>query len=471
MLRSANLAAAILVAAMLAGVLSVVPAMALDADKVGLSSGALSSGALSTGAPPAGGSAAPVTSPAEPSPQRYGARENHDAIAVVVGNRAYGHGLPEVRYAENDAEAVRRFLVDRLGYRPGNVIDLRNASQAEMLSVFGSDADHRGKLWAWIRPGLSDLFVYYSGHGVPGLRDRRGYLLPVDADPATPEINGYSLDLMLSNLTKLNARSTIVMIDACFSGSSAAGWLIRSASPVYVRAAAPPDPGGMTIVTAARGDQVASWDDAARLGLFTRHMLDALAGGAADRGRGGNGDGAVSLSELEAYLDDEMTYAARRLFRRVQQASILGDPASVLVERLPADTASPAWREPAAPVPVPLRGGVATPAMAVSGIRRPMTVDEAEAFLAANWEEVRTVIFSFYAREGSVWDLRGNPPIVEFAERMRSIDRHEVVQVAENRVDLAISYRWSGGSIEATAAATVRLRLDGNGVAVERMWR
>ena len=100
-----------------------------------------------------------------------------------------------------------------------------------------------------------------------------------------------------------------------------------------------------------------------------------------------------------------------------------------------------------------------------------MTVDEAEAFLAANWEEVRTVIFSFYAREGSVWDLRGNPPIVEFAERMRSIDRHEVVQVAENRVDLAISYRWSGGSIEATAAATVRLRLDGNGVAVERMWR
>lgn len=452
MTRFAGLAVAFLMA-----VLPLAPGVALDAGKLGLSDHS----SETTGTE---GSAALRD-------QRPDLTENRNAIAVIIGNGTYGHGLPEVRYAGNDAEAVRRMVIDLLGYRDGNVIDLRNASQAEMLSVFGNAQDHRGKLWSWIRPGVSDLFVYYSGHGVPGLRDRRGYLLPVDADPATPEINGYSLDLLLANLARLEARSTIVMIDACFSGSSAAGWLIPSASPVYVRVAAPPDPGGMVVVTAAGDDQVASWDDTARLGLFTRHMLDALAGGAADRGRGGNRDGAVTLSELEAYLDDEMTYAARRLFRWVQRASVLGDPATVLVPRLPSEAvprtrgsreASVVREHPTGPA-VP--SGKATSAPGLS------TLAEAEAFLSANWEQVRAAIYAYYAREGSVWDLRGNPPHVEFAERMRSIDGHEVVRVTDNRVDLAIRYRWAGGNIEASAAATVRLLVTVDDLTVERMWR
>ncbi len=32
------------------------------------------------------------------------------------------------RFTDNDAEAMSRFVVDRLGYRPGNVIDLGNAA-------------------------------------------------------------------------------------------------------------------------------------------------------------------------------------------------------------------------------------------------------------------------------------------------------------------------------------------------------
>lgn len=449
------LCAIIMAVAILGAVALATPAGALDAGKLGLP-----------------GAARPAPPPAPPSTPRAGmVRENRDAIAVIIGNRHYAHGLPEVRYAENDAEAVRRFVVDVLGYRDGNVIDLRNASQAEMLSVFGNASDHRGKLWSWIRTGVSDLFVYYSGHGVPGLGDRRGYLLPVDADPATPAINGYPLDLLLSNLARLDARSTMVMIDACFSGGSAAGWLIPSASPVYVRTEAPADPGGMVVVTAARGDQVASWDDAARQGLFTRHMLDALAGGAADRAAQGNGDGTVTLGELEAYLDDAMTYAARRLFRRVQQATVLGDPATVLLDQVrpqprPAEAGRmPARRVPAGPI------AAAPPAADRPGLGAPASIGEAEAFLAANWETVRQEIVDYYARTGSAWDLRGNPPHVEFAETMRSIDGHEVVAAGEGRVDVAIRYRWRGGNIEDSAAATVRLVVAPDGVSVERMWR
>lgn len=421
---------------------SVGAAWALDAGRI-------------TGAPAA---VAPGVTQASP------VAENRDAVAVIIGNRRYANGLPEVRYAENDVQAARRLALEGLGYRPGNVIDLRNASQAEMLSVFGNATDHRGKLWSWVKPGVSDLFVYYSGHGVPGLRDQRGYLLPVDADPATPEINGYSLDLLLSNLSRLEARSVLVVLDACFSGNSAAGWLLRSASPVYIRTEAPADPTGLTVITAAQGDQVASWDKERRLGLFTRHMMDGLFDGAADRARGGNGDGTVSLGELESYLDDELTYAARRLFRRVQKASVLGDPKTVLAAAIHRsarpEPVAPPPQAPASPVAGPGRYPVLGPSVA-----------DAQAFLQAHWDDVRRTIEGFYERAGNVWDQRGNPPQVEFAERMGEISERRVVGVSGNTFDLEIRYRWQGGGVTDTAAAVMRIAVAPDGLAVEKMWR
>lgn len=85
----------------------------------------------------------------------------------------------------------------------------------------------------------------------------------------------------------------------------------------------------MTVITAATGDQVASWDMGEKQGLFTLHLLKALAG-AADQDDYGNGDSNVTLAEVRRYLDDEMTYAARRQFGREQKASVSGGDDTVL---------------------------------------------------------------------------------------------------------------------------------------------
>lgn len=262
------------------------------------------------------------------------AASNPNAIAVIIANSDYQNEIPPVEYAGNDGDAMKSFLIDVLGYRAGNIIELRDASQAQILAVFGNEKSHQGKLWSWIKPGRSDVFVYYSGHGAPGLKDKQGYLLPVDADPATVEINGYSLDLLYRNLAKLGARTVTIMLDACFSGASEAGLLIKAASPVFVRATASDVAEGITVLTAAQGDQIASWDREAKLGLFTNFALKGFYG-EADGGDWGNGDGRVTLSEVRAYLDDEMSYAARRRFTRVQQASAVGNPQTVLVPRVP----------------------------------------------------------------------------------------------------------------------------------------
>jgi hypothetical protein len=257
-------------------------------------------------------------------------RQTHrHAVAVIVGNRDYSGRTPDVTFAGNDADAFQNFVIDDLGYREGNVIDLRDATLSELNATFGTANNHKGRLFDYVREGKSDVIVFYSGHGVPGLKDRKGYLLPVNADPNRAELNGYPLDVLLTNLAKVPARSMAVYIDACFSGESQKGMLVQATSGITVQAKVPGSSKGMVVVTAAQNDQFASWDEDAKHGLFTKHLLEALRGKADGKGYG-DGDGKVTLAELKMYLDEEMTYQARRRWSRDQNASVQGSDNAVL---------------------------------------------------------------------------------------------------------------------------------------------
>lgn len=250
-----------------------------------------------------------------------------DAVAVIIGNRDYGPDIPAVRYAHNDADAMRRFVIDVLGYRDGNVIDLRDATQGQLEATFGNARSHEGKLWRWVRDRHTDVLVFYSGHGVPA--DGEAMLLPSDADAAAPTLNGYPLRMLMDNLARLPAASIMVYIDACFSGRSAAGALVRDASGLKVDPAALPPSGALGIVTAAGPNEVAFWDDEYRHGLFTRFLLAGLRG-AADGDGFGDRDDVVTLGELRRYLSDQVSYAARRAHGRTQTVSAQGGNSMVL---------------------------------------------------------------------------------------------------------------------------------------------
>ena len=247
---------------------------------------------------------------------------------MIVGNRAYDHErVPEVSYAHRDAAAFKRYVIEVLGYDEENIIKLLDASQAELETAFGNERSYEGTLWRYLHPRGSDVVVYYSGHGVPGLKDGRGYLLPRNAHPDTAEINGYPIDVLYENLGKLEeARSVTVYLDACFSGDSHEGMLVRSASPVYVQGELPEATAQkLTVLTAASGTELASWDEEAGHGLFTEHLLEALYGkGDAD------GDGRVTAGEVAEFLLEYMTRAARRIYGRHQHATLNGMPGAVL---------------------------------------------------------------------------------------------------------------------------------------------
>ena len=225
---------------------------------------------------------------------------NPQGVAVIIGNADYEHrDVPDVTFAHRDADAFRGYVVEVLGYDPENVVDLRDATRRELFDALGTKSDPRSLLWSYLDPvGGSDVVVFYSGHGVPGVNDGRGYLLPVDADPKAAEDDGYPIDLLYRNVGGLEeARSVRVYLDACFSGGSNEGGLIRNASPVYVEATLPEGVGDkVTSLTAASGKQVASWDENARHGLFTHHLLNALYGAwRRERRRGGHGGGGEGI--------------------------------------------------------------------------------------------------------------------------------------------------------------------------------
>ena len=259
--------------------------------------------------------------------------ENEHGIAVIIGNRSYQGSIPNVDFAANDAAAMREFVKDILGFREGNIIDLRDATFGELVNVFGSQSSPGGRLASWIDSGKSDVVVFYSGHGVPWPRTpgsvARGYLLPSDGNPNNKDTL-YSLDLLREILASIGARSVALYVDACFSGNSAAGTVLSISATFET---VPLDVAEITTVMAAKSDQVAYWDRGTRHGLFTRYLIEGLRG-AADRDGFGNGDRKVTAAELQQWLDREMTYHARRDFGD-QNATLRTFDAGVILADLP----------------------------------------------------------------------------------------------------------------------------------------
>lgn len=253
-----------------------------------------------------------------------------DAVAVVIGIQEYRDpDIPSVDYALRDAQKVREHLVRTLGYRDENIIFEPNADGAVLSRIFGTSNNAQGQLYNYLRPGESEVFVYFSGHGAPDPESEKAYLMPANSDPDYLRLNGYPVEQLYENLAKLPARSVTVALEACFSGVSDGGAVITGISPALLRVENPvlAMPNGIAF-TAGAANQVSTWYDARRHGLFTYFLLKGLRGDA-DL----NGDQAVSASELGAYVQDEVSIRARRLHGREQTPQLIGrDQDRVLVQ-------------------------------------------------------------------------------------------------------------------------------------------
>jgi uncharacterized caspase-like protein len=170
-----------------------------------------------------------------------------------------------------------------------------DAKLSDFNSIFGTETKPRGKLARYIKPGVSDVFIYYSGHGAPDIETKKAYFVPVDCDPQSIDVNGYSLDTFYKNISLLDARSITVVIEACFSGNSGGGSLLK-ANPVAIDVSREATING-TVITSSSGDEVSAWYPEKKHSLFTYFFLKGISG-AADRDQ----DRKITVGELQSYI-------------------------------------------------------------------------------------------------------------------------------------------------------------------------
>ncbi|NWF53568.1 MAG: caspase family protein [Syntrophaceae bacterium] len=257
-----------------------------------------------------------------------GRKAGPNDIAVVIGNKSYSApGIPSVEFADRDGVIMREYLLRTFGFKPENIIYVENATLAQFNNIFGSETHHQGQLFNWVKEGVSEVFIYYVGHGAPDLKSQEAHFVPVDGNPQYIATNGYRLQTLYKNLSMLPAKKITLVVDACFSGNSDRGLLFKDISPAMIRVKKEyAGPANASIITSAAVDQVSAWYPEKRHSLFTYFFLKGLQGEA-----DANKDKRITVGEMKAYLKEHVPYMARRLKSVEQHPVVQGNESDVLV--------------------------------------------------------------------------------------------------------------------------------------------
>ena len=252
-----------------------------------------------------------------------------DAVGIVIGIETYDYFAP-APYAASDADMMKNYFRNTLGIE--KVYDFTNKK------VTGNFFDNNfnpiyGELQKAVRKGETEIFVFYSGHGIPSAAGDRLYLLPSDGRLEAIEKQGYDLNTLYNNLEALNAKSVTVFLDACFSGvsrsteSNEARNLIAAKGALIRPVVAQPwlNNPGFTVFSSSEFDQTSLGFDASGTGLFTYFLAAGLQGKA-----DANGDKKITAGELSDYINLNVSETSVKI-RGLQTPRFNGNRESVLV--------------------------------------------------------------------------------------------------------------------------------------------
>ena len=214
---------------------------------------------------------------------------NTSTFAVIIANEDY-HSVSNVPYAKKDGEILEKYLTMTVGLPKDHVKIYKNASFGNMAAAM----KHIKKLSDAFGKELNLIF-YYTGHGMPNEKTKNPMLIPVDGDAAMPE-TCYDLDKVIASLGGLKAKSVVVMLDACFSGTERGNGMLMSARGIRIKSNQSEPIGNMVILSASQGDETAYPYVSQQHGLFTYFLIKKLQ----------ENKGDVTLGELSDYITEQV---------------------------------------------------------------------------------------------------------------------------------------------------------------------
>lgn len=195
--------------------------------------------------------------------------KSDNTFAVIIANENYRREK-EVEYAINDGKIFCEYCKQTLGIPEKNIRICTDATFLDMKAEIDWLANI-SKMYE----GEAKLLFYYAGHGIPDEGSKDAYLLPVDGMGSNPS-TGYKLSDLYAALGESNSKSSVVFLDACFSGAQRNGEMMASARGVAIKAKAATPKGNMVVLSAATGDETAYPYYEKGHGMFTYFLLKKL---------------------------------------------------------------------------------------------------------------------------------------------------------------------------------------------------
>ena len=200
-------------------------------------------------------------------------------FAFIIANENY----PEapVPYSLNDGRMFKEYCHKALGLPEKNINLYEDATFGNIIT-----AVEKMKQIADAYEGDASVIFYYAGHGFPDEKLNTAYLLPIDGNASDITTTGYSLAKLYQELSELKLKSSIVFLDACFSGTKREDQMLSESRGVALKVKEETPKGNMLVFSAAQGDETAHQMEEKHHGLFTYYLLKELqaTGGDVDMG-------------------------------------------------------------------------------------------------------------------------------------------------------------------------------------------
>jgi len=250
------------------------------------------------------------------------------SVGVVIGVENYRDIAP-APFAANDAVVMEQYFKNVLGIEQVIMLKNEEVTRASLDDIFNPNS---GTLSEAVQKGETDVFVFYSGHGIPDKSGETTYLFPSDGKIANLENRAMSLPTFYADLNRLGARSVTVILDACFSGTARKSQNTQLANltgqkGIKLKINRPWETyKNFTVMNSSTGDETSLGFDEAETGLFTYYIAAGLKG-EADK----NKDGKITLGELREYVDKNVVETSRKK-SGLQTPEFFGDDSEILVE-------------------------------------------------------------------------------------------------------------------------------------------
>ena len=202
-----------------------------------------------------------------------------NTFAFIIANENYPDA--PVPYSLNDGRMFKEYCQKALGLPEKNINLYEDATFGNIIT-----AVEKMKQIADAYEGEASVIFYYAGHGFPDEKQNTAYLLPIDGNASDITTTGYSLAKLYQELSELKLKSSIVFLDACFSGTKREDQMLSESRGVAIKVKEEAPQGNMLVFSAAQGDETAHQMEEKHHGLFTYYLLKELqaTGGDVDMG-------------------------------------------------------------------------------------------------------------------------------------------------------------------------------------------